>query len=257
LISQRGLGDEPALELNLEQDGDLLSEFINESQEHLQNIEQGVLALEQNPCDADSLNSIFRAFHTFKGGAGFLNLLPIQTLAHELESLLDLARQQKLSITPAVINLILEGGDTLKQFTLEIRARLREENPAEPILVPTLALLAAIRAILEKESHVATGSSSANTCIAEPQSPISHQPSAILSRAARVRHRSSRAARKSLGLICAGNHNDPKHFPEHRRKGGYAKTRQSGRFGWRVGDFAVAGGSEPELAGSSMRTTDA
>src|SRR5208283_4317409 len=133
--------EEPLLTLNLEQDGELLNEFINESQEHLENIEQGVLVLEQNPADADTLNSIFRAFHTFKGGSGFLNLTAIQTLAHELESLLDLARQQKLAMTPPVIDLILEGGDTLRQFSNEIAAQLAGKKPPAAIVVPTLRLL--------------------------------------------------------------------------------------------------------------------
>jgi two-component system chemotaxis sensor kinase CheA len=143
--------EEPLLMLNLEQDGELLNEFINESQEHLQNIEQGVLVLEQHPADADTLHSIFRAFHTFKGGSGFLNLTAIQTLAHELESLLDLARQQKLAITPAVINLILEGGDTLRQFSNEMAAQLAGKKPPGPIVVPTLRLLNRIRSALAGE----------------------------------------------------------------------------------------------------------
>jgi two-component system chemotaxis sensor kinase CheA len=143
--------EEPLLMLNLEQDGELLNEFINESQEHLQNIEQGVLVLEQHPADADTLNSIFRAFHTFKGGSGFLNLTAIQTLAHELESLLDLARQQKLAITPAVINLILEGGDTLRQFSNEMAAQLAGKKPPGPIVVSTLRLLNRIRSALAGE----------------------------------------------------------------------------------------------------------
>jgi two-component system chemotaxis sensor kinase CheA len=144
--------EEPQLTLNVEQDGELLTEFINESQEHLENIEQGVLVLEQHPTDADTLNSIFRAFHTFKGGSGFLNLTAIQSLAHELESLLDLARQHKLSITPPIINLILEGGDVLRQFTTEIGAQLNGKKPAGPIIVPTLRLLDRIRASLGEES---------------------------------------------------------------------------------------------------------
>jgi two-component system chemotaxis sensor kinase CheA len=143
--------EEPLLLLNLEQDLELLNEFINESQEHLQNIEQGVLVLEQHPADADTLHSIFRAFHTFKGGSGFLNLTAIQSLAHELESLLDLARQQKLALTPAVINLILEGGDTLRQFCDEIAAQLAGRKPPAPIEVPTLRLLASIRSALAGE----------------------------------------------------------------------------------------------------------
>ncbi|HEX3799603.1 MAG TPA: chemotaxis protein CheA [Verrucomicrobiae bacterium] len=145
--------EEPALVLNLAEDAELLGEFINESQEHLQNIEQGVLVLEENPADAETLDSIFRAFHTFKGGSGFLNLEAIQTLAHELESLLDLARQHKLAITPEVINLILAGGDTLKQFTGEIGAHLSGKKNPGPIIVPTLHLLGCIRAVLAGDAQ--------------------------------------------------------------------------------------------------------
>jgi len=144
--------EEPLLLLNLAEDRELIAEFINESQEHLQNIEQGVLVLENNPDDADTLNSIFRAFHTFKGGSGFLNLTAIQTLAHELESLLDQARQGKLAITSPVIDIILGGSDTLKQFMDEIGAQLAGTKPPGAIRVPTLRLLSSIRAVLNGDA---------------------------------------------------------------------------------------------------------
>ena len=140
------------LVLNLEADRELLSEFINESHEHLQNIEQGVLVLEDDPANADTLNTIFRAFHTFKGGSGFLNLLPIQALAHELESLLDDARQHKLTINTAIIDVILEGGDTLKKFVTQISARLKGQDEGQPILVPTSALIHKVKGILATPS---------------------------------------------------------------------------------------------------------
>ena len=130
-----------------EADGELLAEFLNESQEHLQNIEQGVLVLEENPADADTLNSIFRAFHTFKGGAGFLNLTAIKDLAHELESLLDAARQHRLTVTSPIIDVILEGGDTLKIFVAQITTRLSGEADGV-ICVPTRALIQRVQAIL-------------------------------------------------------------------------------------------------------------
>jgi len=152
--AQPGAGpQEPVQTLNVEQDGEFLAQFISESQEHLQNIEQGVLVLEDNPSDADTLNLIFRAFHTLKGGAGFLNLTAIHGLAHELESLLDLARQQKLVITRPVIDLILAGADTLKQYVVEIGARLAGPGPPAPILIPTLDLLARIRAFVACENR--------------------------------------------------------------------------------------------------------
>lgn len=144
--------EEPWLVLDIEADGELLVEFINESTEHLSNIEQGVLTMEETPDDEDTLNSIFRAFHTFKGGAGFLNLAPIKELAHELESLLDLARQGQLHIENTVINLILEGGDALKQFAELISEQLNGNNQGERIVVPTLELLKGIRCVLSNPS---------------------------------------------------------------------------------------------------------
>lgn len=139
---------EPALLLSIDADLELLREFINESQEHLQNIEHGVLILEENPADADTLNSIFRAFHTFKGGSGFLNLTPIKNLAHELESLLDAARQNKITIDSAIIDLILQGGDTLKLFVGQIGEQLNGTNSGQAILVPTLDLIAQVQSVL-------------------------------------------------------------------------------------------------------------
>ena len=141
---------EEILHLDLARDSEMLREFLNESEEHLHNIEQGILTLEQNPKDADTLHSIFRAFHTFKGGSGFLNLVPIHCLAHELESLLDLARQGRLEINGDVINLILAGADTLKRFVSEIQVQLSGVKPPEPIQVP-------IHGLIERVREVTTG----------------------------------------------------------------------------------------------------
>ena len=128
--------------MNLAADAELLRKFITESREHLDHIEQGVLVLENSPGDAEVLNTIFRAFHTFKGGAGFLNLLPINRLAHVLESLLDLARQGKLAIDATVIELILRGRDVLKQFLDEIEGQHSGARPVKSITIPTARLKA-------------------------------------------------------------------------------------------------------------------
>jgi len=155
-------GEELPLNLNVAEDGDLLREFITESREHLDNIEQGVLVLEKQPADAETMNTIFRAFHTFKGGAGFLNLTPINRLAHVLESLLDLARQGQLKISTPVIELILRGRDVLKNFLDEIEGQINGSRPAAPILIPTARLKAAAQQIIdgtpsETASPAATG----------------------------------------------------------------------------------------------------
>ncbi len=138
---------ESVLVLDLASDGELLVEFCTESLEHLQNIEQGVLVLETKPDDADTLSTIFRAFHTFKGGAGLLNLLPIKELAHELETILDLARTHKLAVDKSIIDLILAGGDTFKQFINEIGSQTKGKNAGAEIRVPTQELLGRVRVV--------------------------------------------------------------------------------------------------------------
>ena len=143
---------EPAMPLELGDDTELLNEFCNEGKDLLQDIEQGVLVLEENPASADTLNVVFRAFHTFKGGAGFLGLEPIKNLAHELESLLDAARRGDLTIDTYITELILAGRDALQQFLSEIGKRLGGALKGEPISVPTSELIMRVKARLAGES---------------------------------------------------------------------------------------------------------
>jgi two-component system chemotaxis sensor kinase CheA len=140
--------DQP-LVLNLTTDLDLLLDFSTEIREHLDNIEEGVLILETRPDDRETLDTVFRAFHTTKGSAGFLNLVPINRLAHVLESLLELARQNKLPINKQVIDLILRGRDTLKQFQFQIGERLSGKLQDKPIVIPTLDLRNDVKALID------------------------------------------------------------------------------------------------------------
>ncbi len=150
--------DEPAIRLNLKDDADLLREFHGESQELLQNIEQGVLVLEERPADSNTINSIFRAFHTFKGGAGFLHLDALRDLAHNLESLLDAVRRSELQIHKGIIDLILAGADTLRQYTAEIGVQIQGANAGAPIVVPTRQLTQRLKAALRGEAVPASAS---------------------------------------------------------------------------------------------------
>src|SRR6185295_4522921 len=159
-------GESP-LHLNLADDCDLIREFMQEGAEHLQTIEQGVLVLEADASNPETLNAIFRSFHTFKGGAGFLNLAPIHHLAHELESLLDLARQKKLLINRAIVDVILSGADCLKQFCNRINACVANNDGSEPIMIPTSGLLQRIRSVIAGAQE------------SEPLSRIAEAPSSV------------------------------------------------------------------------------
>jgi len=104
---------EPAVN-PLARDPELLNDVILESGEHLASIENELLNLERDPRNREAIHSVFRSFHTIKGLAGFLELAEIQRVAHQTESLLDEARNARLTVTPAVTDVILAAKDYLE-----------------------------------------------------------------------------------------------------------------------------------------------
>ena len=104
------------------EDPELLRDFITEAHEHLDSIEINMVNWEKSPEDKEIINSIFRPFHTIKGVAGFLNLTRVNHLSHQLENLLDEAREGRLQLSTALSDLIFDGVDMLKSMigTLEM-----------------------------------------------------------------------------------------------------------------------------------------
>ncbi|MCD6216659.1 chemotaxis protein CheA [bacterium] len=124
---------EPDIEADsFEDDPELIAEFITEAMDHLQNSEAALLTLETDPEDEDSLNLVFRAFHTIKGTAGFLNLKSVQTLAHRAENLLDRARKGELQLVGGYADLALESADMLKQMTIDLEAKTEKGPLPDP-----------------------------------------------------------------------------------------------------------------------------
>ena len=111
-------------------DEELIREFITESNEHLLAIESQLLILESGTCGTDTLNAIFRGFHTIKGLAGFLEFAEIQLLTHEIETLLDLARTSQLTMTPAIVDVLLESTDIVRQELAAIAQRVAGGMPS-------------------------------------------------------------------------------------------------------------------------------
>ncbi len=87
--------------------------FISESQEHLQTLNQAILALEQHPTADEPLERIFRAAHTIKGMAATMGYPEMSRLAHATEDLLDRVRKHIIPVTPDLINLLLRAADAL------------------------------------------------------------------------------------------------------------------------------------------------
>jgi two-component system chemotaxis sensor kinase CheA len=133
---------------NLSGDEDLIREFITESSEHLVAIEAQLLILEKDNSAVETLNAIFRGFHTIKGLAGFFEFAEIQSLAHEVETLLDLARTSRLTVTSEVVDVVLESTDVVRHELGTIEQKLAGEMCGPTRVNP---------ALLDRIKHAAAG----------------------------------------------------------------------------------------------------
>ncbi|MBU1052831.1 MAG: chemotaxis protein CheA [Proteobacteria bacterium] len=107
-----------------DEDKEIISDFIVESLDNLASIEISLMDLEQDPTDVETINAIFRPFHTVKGVSGFLNFNKINQFAHKVENLLDKARNGELTINADIIDVILESVDLLKGMIENVRSSL-------------------------------------------------------------------------------------------------------------------------------------
>ncbi len=90
--------------------------FFEESQEHLEEMEQLLLELDLNNPDHEMLNSIFRAAHSIKGGSGIFGFDALASVTHIMESLLDKIRKGQIAIVASMVDLFLHSVDQLKEI---------------------------------------------------------------------------------------------------------------------------------------------
>lgn len=95
---------------------ELLGEFVVESNEHLADVENQFLAIEEmgENVDVDLVNNVFRAIHSIKGAAGFLGMTKVNDLAHSLENVLNMMRNLELTPTSAIVDVMLKSADRLQ-----------------------------------------------------------------------------------------------------------------------------------------------
>jgi len=100
---------------------EILNDFLTESNEMLEVLDQRFVTLESDPTNKDLLNEIFRAMHSMKGSAGFLGFNHLVDVAHRGENILNKLRQGEMDVIPAVISVILEAIDVIKALMADIR----------------------------------------------------------------------------------------------------------------------------------------
>ena len=101
-------------------DGVPLQEFVEESFELLRGMEETILEWDSRPGDRTLVDSLFRAIHTIKGGAGVVMRLDLSDYAHRLEGLLDQVRSGHLACSKELISTLLVAIDCLGMFLTSI-----------------------------------------------------------------------------------------------------------------------------------------
>jgi two-component system chemotaxis sensor kinase CheA len=121
-------------------DEEILQDFLVEAGEILEQLQEQLVDLENNPQDADLLNAIFRGYHTVKGGAGFLSLTELVEICHGAENVFDVMRNGKRTLTPELMDVILQATDEVVQMFDNVKAG-DPLVPAEKSLIDTLTRL--------------------------------------------------------------------------------------------------------------------
>jgi two-component system chemotaxis sensor kinase CheA len=110
----------------MEDDQDVVREFLVESNENLSRLDRDLVELETRPQDAELLASVFRTIHTIKGTCGFLGFSTLERITHQAESLLSQLRDGRRKLEPGLVSLILETVDATRKVLSSIESTGKE-----------------------------------------------------------------------------------------------------------------------------------
>ncbi len=161
-----GLSDKTQKEIfeAIDMDSALVADFVAESKEHLEISDEALLTIDDNPKDAEALDSVFRAFHTIKGVAGFLNLTTVRMVAHEAENLLDKGRNGEILLDGEALDATFESVDKLKDMMNDLENSL-SSGESESTVEGISELIAKLQQITSEK-----------TVVVEKQAPQVKQP---------------------------------------------------------------------------------
>lgn len=120
--------------------------FLDESREHLQSLNDGLLSLESNPEEIDVLNEIFRNAHTLKGMSATMGYTKTAELTHDMENLLDMLRKKQLKVNGDIVDVLFKCVDSLTEMIENIG------NGESEDLVDVSGLIASVNAIAKGEA---------------------------------------------------------------------------------------------------------
>lgn len=114
--------------MSFDVDEDILQDFLVEAGEILEQLQEQLVELENNPENADLLNAIFRGYHTVKGGAGFLSLAELVDICHGAENVFDVMRNGQRALTTELMDVILQATDVVVEMFEHVKSR----EPLQP-----------------------------------------------------------------------------------------------------------------------------
>lgn len=127
--------------------------FLDESKEHLQNLSDQIMELEQNPENMDTINEIFRAAHSLKGMAGTMGYKRMQTLTHDMENVFSEVRNGTFKVQPGMIDILFKSLDALEEYVNNIQQTTEEGTNDNQELID------ALNSILKNNGEVVAGDS--------------------------------------------------------------------------------------------------
>lgn len=130
--------------------------FLDESKEHLQNLSDQIMDLEQNPENMDTINEIFRAAHSLKGMAGTMGYKRMQTLTHDMENVFSEVRNGTFKVLPGMIDILFKSLDALEEYVNNIQQTTEEGTNDNQDLID------ALNSILKNNGEVIIGESTAS-----------------------------------------------------------------------------------------------
>ena len=131
--------------------------FLDESKEHLQNLSDQIMDLEQNPENMDTINEIFRAAHSLKGMAGTMGYKRMQTLTHDMENVFSEVRNGTFKVLPGMIDILFKSLDALEEYVKNIQQTTEEGTNDNQDLID------ALNSILKNNGEVIIGQSATPT----------------------------------------------------------------------------------------------
>ena len=125
--------------------------FLEESREHLQSLNDGLLALENDPEEVSVVNDIFRNAHTIKGMSATMGFTKIAELTHDMENVFDLLRKEQMKVNDDIMDTLFKTIDSLEQMIESVGAGGPEDVVDITSFASKLSALASGKSIAEAE----------------------------------------------------------------------------------------------------------